>query len=146
MRNRKPSPLHTHPSASIILTCITPVLYYQEEELSIEELQEKLIDCTVHEFFEAFKVYNKNFFKYGNFQDIYYYDNCFSSMLLLFNEQFFKTYKPGYFYALPASLTGITTMLVKENYPNGTQYQKTVAYLENMINFKEGSTLLQFKF
>ncbi len=146
MRNRKPSPIHTHRKAEFNALHLSPVQYYMEEELSMEEVAEKIIDCSGEHFFELFKQYNKNFFKQGRFNGVYFYESHFSTMFLFFNEAFYETYKHGSFYALPSSLSGINSFLIKEHYPNETEYLKTAAYLEGISNFKEGSLLMEFMY
>jgi hypothetical protein len=112
----------------------------------MEEVSEKLTDCSGEQFFEFFKQYNKRFFGYGTFEDVYFYESYFSTMFLIFNDHFYETYHTDCYYALPSSLAGLSTFLVKEHYPNETEYLKTVAYLDNMVNFKEGSSLVEFMF
>ena len=143
MRKRTPSPIHAHRKAKFHIIQISPFRNYMEEELSMEEVSEKLIDCSGEQFFNFFKQHNKNFFKYGTFKDVYFYNSGFSSMFLLFSDEFYLTYKQGCYYALPASLSGLSAFLIKEHYPNETEYLKTVAYLEGVMNFKEGSLLVE---
>lgn len=53
-----------------------------EEELTVEEVSEKLTDTDGEHFFELFKKYNQRFFTYGHFNEVYYYEQSFSSMFL----------------------------------------------------------------
>lgn len=146
MRKRIPSPIHSHKKATLHIKQLVPFQNYMEEELAMEEVSEKLIDSSGEQFFELFKQHNKRFFTYGIFEDVYFYTDSFSTMFLFFNDSFYATYQPSVYYALPSSLTGLSSYLEKEKYPNETEYLKTVAYLNHLINFKEGSTLVEFIF
>lgn len=83
-----------------------------EEELTVEEVSEKLTDTDGEHFFELFKKYNQRFFTYGHFNEVYYYEQSFSSMFLFFTDAFYERYKPGCYYALASSFAELSALLI----------------------------------
>lgn len=148
MRKSKPSKLWDFKQAEILTMRPSPLRYYMEEKIGIEEIKSKLTDATIDEFIMLYKTYHHNFYKHNN-QLIFYADGSAVSMIhLLFNDEFFTIFKEDKYYCKASSFASIENYLVKEHYPNEIEYRKAIYFLLNHLReqFHEGSRLISFNF
>lgn len=147
-RRHKPSKIWDYKRAQIISIPLAPACYYQEEEIFIEEIEPKLQDVTINEFITLYKQFNKNYFKHHSKVMLYSNGPNTSEMPLLFNDDFFTDFLENRYYCRVDSFSILKDYLIEEHYPNQTEYNKAVYYLENFFkdSFWEGSRLCYFKF
>lgn len=146
--NRQLNKIWDFKQAEILTIRPSPLRYYMEQEIEIETIESKLTDATNDEFIMLYKNYHHNFYKH-NSQLIFYADGSAVSMIhLLFNDEFFSLFKEGAYYCKASSFAYIENYLVKDHYPNETEYQKAIYFLINNLRerFHEGSRLISFNF
>ena len=148
MRRYLPSKIWSYSRAEILTTHLAPVSYYMEDEIFIEDIEPLLEDGSLDDFLGLYKQYNHNYFKHQSKVAFYTYGPNSSNIFLLFNDDFFTTFKERKYYVRVNTFKALATYLVEEHYPNQLEYKKAVDYAEsfgrNYLN--EGSNLFSFKF
>jgi hypothetical protein len=147
MRRRKPSKVWSYNSAEISTMELSPVKYYMEDTLQIEDIEPLLLDATINDFIELYKQYHQNYFKYYSKLNFFAGDTRFTKVILLFNDDFFTTFKEDKYYVRRSSLKTLSSFLVEAHYPNKISYKKAFDYVEGFSNnFNEGRMLVSFNF
>lgn len=148
MRRYKPSKIWGYSRAEILTIHLAPGKYYMEDEMFIEDIEPLLEDITMDELIELYKKYHRNYFKHHSKVAFYTYGPSSSNIFLLFNDNFFTTFKEGKYYVRVNSFKTLAMYLVKEHYLNEIAYSKAVNYVARLgqNGFIEGSCLISFTF
>jgi hypothetical protein len=148
MRNYKPSKIWNYKRAEILTTELAPVKYYMEHEMFNKDIDLILQDATMDDFIALYKQYHRNYFKHYS-KVIFYTNGSYASKIfLLFNDDFFNSFKEDKYYVRTNSLKTLATYLVEAHYPNQISYNKAVDYVERygQDGFIEGRCLISFRF
>jgi hypothetical protein len=147
MRRYKPSKIWDYNSAQISTMELSPVKYYMEDTMQIEDIESLLLDANMHDFIELYKQYHSNYFKYHSKLNFFASNSHSTKIILLFNDIFFTTFKEDKYYVRSSSLKTLSSYLVEAHYPNQISYNRAVDYVERFSNnFNEGSRLVSFNF
>lgn len=148
MRRYKPSKNYQHNRVIVRHYSLSPVQYYMEDEINIEQFTNHLIDCSAEEWLALFKTCHPHHFKHNpQTPTQVYVESGTANIPLMMNDTFFATYQPNVYYAKNSSFKDFSTYLIKEHYPNETEYSKVKRWLGNTYpTLTEGTTLLQLEF
>ena len=105
MRRYKPSKNYQHNRVIVRHFSLSPVQYYMEDEINIEQFTNHLIDCSAEEWLALFKTCHPHHFKYNTQTPTQVYVESFTANIpLMMNDTFFATYQPNVYYAKNSSL------------------------------------------